>query len=140
MVSTMSNNNFISVQQKIRKKFKSAVTDSGRDVLYDRKEKAAISNLLTIYGIVSGEAIADIEKKYAGKGYGDFKKDLGDAVVSFLEPIQERLRGWQSRPDDIRDILLSGAEKARQIAAPKLEEVKSKLGLSASKIPVGGRK
>ena len=76
---------------QILKKFKRAVTDSEAKVKYDEEKKPAVSNLLTIYNGVTGSSISDIEKKYEGKGYGDFKKDLGEAVIAALTPIQKKI-------------------------------------------------
>jgi tryptophanyl-tRNA synthetase len=113
----------------VRKKFKVATTDSGREVVYDPEKKAAISNLLTIFSAVSGKPVKDLEAAYAGKGYGDFKKDLGEAVVEFLAPIQARLADWVARPDDVAAILAAGADKARELARRKLSRVKKTVGL-----------
>jgi tryptophanyl-tRNA synthetase len=126
--------------EKIRKKFKVAVTDSGREVVFDEEKKPAVSNLLTIYSVAAGVSMGEAQRRFEGKGYGDFKKELAEAVVAYLAPIQERLRGWQSRPDDVRDVLRDGAKRARELAKPKLDEVKAKLGLGLWPAPVGGRK
>ena len=68
------------------KKIKSAVTDTGREVQFNENEKPGISNLLTIFSALSGDAIPDIEKRYSDKGYGDFKKDVAELVIGFVEP------------------------------------------------------
>lgn len=125
--------------EKVRKKFKAAVTDSGREVAYDPEKKPAISNLMTIYGAVTGLEMKEIETRFAGSGYGDFKKGLAEEVVKFLEPIQAGFKSWQERPDELASILREGAERAGRLAKPKLEDVKRKLGLGV-RIPVkGGR-
>src|SRR5262249_30802150 len=74
----------------IRKKFKSAVTDSGRDVRHDRDEKPGVSNLIEIMSVATGDSIAAIEARYDGSGYGQFKEDVGEAVVALLDPIRQR--------------------------------------------------
>ncbi|MDP2630571.1 MAG: tryptophan--tRNA ligase, partial [Candidatus Uhrbacteria bacterium] len=113
----------------IRKKIKSAVTDSGSEVLFDEKKKPAISNLLTIYHLLSNRAIPEIEKEYLGKGYGQFKKDLSDVVVDFLKPIQDKLSECMSDTSMLSRILEKGATAARTQAENKMREVKEKIGL-----------
>ena len=76
----------------IRKKFKSAVTDSGREVRHDRDEKPGVSNLIEIMSVATGEPIAEIESRYDGAGYGQFKEDVGEAVVALLDPIRRAVR------------------------------------------------
>src|SRR5438445_13509524 len=76
----------------IRKKVRSAVTDSGRDVVHDREAKPGVSNLIEIFSVATGEAIAAIEARYDSQGYGQFKQDVAEAVVELLAPIQERYR------------------------------------------------
>ena len=77
----------------IRKKFKSAVTDSGREVRHDREEKPGVSNLIEIMSVATGDPIAEIESRYDGAGYGQFKEDVGEAVVALLDPIRQRYDG-----------------------------------------------
>src|ERR1700753_3382046 len=74
----------------IRKKFKTAVTDSGRDIRYVPEEKPGVSNLLEILSVATGRAIPDVESEYGGKGYGDLKGDTAEAVVELFAPIQAR--------------------------------------------------
>lgn len=112
----------------IRKKIKSAVTDSSGVVQYDKENKPGISNLLSIYSALTGEAIATIEEKYANKGYGDFKADLAEIVVQELEPIQERYENF-IQSDELDDILDAGAEKARFIANKTLKKMENAVGL-----------
>lgn len=112
----------------IRKKIKSAVTDSSGVVQYDKENKPGISNLLSIYSALTGEAIATIEEKYANKGYGDFKSDLAEIVVQELEPIQERYENF-IQSDELDDILDAGAEKARFIANKTLKKMENAVGL-----------
>ena len=112
----------------IRKKIRSAVTDSGREVKYDEANKPAISNLLVIYSLCSGQPIEEIEKKYSDSGYGEFKKDLADIVVEILEPIQKRFEEL-CKPGVIEEILQGGRERVEALAAPTLEDFRCKLGL-----------
>src|SRR3712207_9350526 len=71
------------------KKIKSAVTDTGREILYDTERKPGISNLLTIYAALTGRTIDELLEQYDGRGYGDLKKDLAEVVVEFVRPLQE---------------------------------------------------
>jgi tryptophanyl-tRNA synthetase len=111
----------------IRKKVKVAVTDSGREILA-RDDKPAITNLLSIYSVASGKTVKQLESEYEGKGYGDFKKDLADALVGFLEPAQERYRAYASDPGEVDRILEAGAEKAQAVAAKTLATVYERVG------------
>lgn len=113
----------------IRKKIKSAVTDSGSEVLFDEKKKPALSNLLTIYHLLSNRDISDIEEEYHGKGYGQFKKDLSDVVVDFLQPIQQKFSECINDTGALSRILEKGAHAARTQAEEKMKEVKEKIGL-----------
>ena len=112
----------------IRKKFKTAVTDSGRDVIHDPAEKAGISNLIEILSVATGDSIAEIESRYDGAGYGQFKEDVGEAVVQLLVPLQERYRGLRSDDAELRRLLRIGAEKAREASAPTLTAMYERMG------------
>ena len=112
----------------IRKKFKTAVTDSGRDVTHDPAEKAGISNLIEILSVATGDSIAEIESRYDGAGYGQFKEDVGEAVVQLLVPLQERYRGLRSDDAELRRLLRIGAEKAREASAPTLTAMYERMG------------
>lgn len=111
----------------IRKKVARAVTDSGREVKFDPANKPEISNLISILSQCSDKSIRDIELAYEGQGYGQFKKDVAEAVVETLAPIQERYREIRSS-GAIYDILRSGAERAQQAANKTLATVKEKMG------------
>jgi len=113
----------------IRKKIKRAVTDSGRDVYYDEENKAAVSNLMTIYSRFSGDSLDTIQERYAGKGYGDFKKDLAEVVVEGLRPLRGRYEELSREPQYLLDILKEGAEKAGAIAEQTMKDVKEKVGI-----------
>jgi tryptophanyl-tRNA synthetase len=111
----------------IARKIKSAVTDSGREVT-SAPDKPAISNLLTIYSVIEGRPVDELEAEYAGKGYGEFKKDLADALVAFLEPFQDRYEGLIAAPEDVAQLLEVGAEKAQGIASKTLASVYERVG------------
>lgn len=110
------------------KKIRSAVTDTGREIVFDVQQKPGVSNLLTIYSALSGRSIDDLVGAYAGKGYGDLKKDLGEVVREFVTPIQERVRGYLDDPAQLDKLLAAGAQKARAVAAPTLQAVYERVG------------
>jgi tryptophanyl-tRNA synthetase len=112
----------------VRKKFKTAVTDSGREVRYDPAAKAGISNLIEIMSVATGESFQAIESRYDGSGYGQFKQDVGDAVVALLEPIQERYRALRADERELQRMLAVGAEKARRASEPTLEAMYDRMG------------
>lgn len=114
--------------KKIEKKIKSAVTDSEGIVKFDKENKPGISNLLTIYSSCTGESIADLEKKYEGKGYGIFKQDVADAVVNLLQPIQERYAELIAS-EELDIILDEGAANASQVANKTIAKAKKAMGL-----------
>ena len=104
----------------IRKKFRSAVTDSGSEVRRGA-DKPGVTNLIDILSSLTGEAAEAIEARYDGAGYGQFKTDVGDAVVEAVEPIQERYRELRADPAELQRLLARGAEKARKASEPTLE-------------------
>jgi len=114
-------------EKAIRKKFGSAVTDSGREVRRG-PDKAGITNLIDILAVARGTDQAAIEREFEGAGYGDFKGAVADAVVALLAPVQERYA--ELRPDEaaLEATLAAGAEKARAIAAPVLADVRARMG------------
>jgi tryptophanyl-tRNA synthetase len=116
--------------ETVRKKIKSAVTDSGRDVHHDRQEKPGVSNLIEIMSVATGESFADIEARYDGAGYGPFKSDVADAVVALLDPIRGRYQELRADEQALRRLLSSGAEKAREAAAPTLETIYERMGFT----------
>ncbi|MEK7635991.1 MAG: tryptophan--tRNA ligase [Patescibacteria group bacterium] len=113
----------------IRDKIKKAITDSGSDIIYDLKNKKGISNLLAIYSLLFGKSIKDLEKKYKGKKYAEFKNDLADVVIDFFAPFQKKIKKLKNNPNQVREILKTGAERARIIAQTTMEEIKEKVGL-----------
>jgi tryptophanyl-tRNA synthetase len=112
----------------IRKKFKTAVTDSGTDVRHAPDEKPGISNLLEIMSVATGDPISELEGRYDGSGYGQFKQDVGEAVVQLLVPIQERYAELRADESQLRQLLSRGADKAREVSAPKLEQMYERMG------------
>jgi len=113
----------------IRGKIKRAVTDSEKEVRFDEARKPAISNLITIYSLLSGEQIGEIETMYAGKSYISFKNDLAEVVVNFLEPIQDKYQQLKADPGYVMDVLRKSEEKARMIASTNLADIKAKMGV-----------
>jgi tryptophanyl-tRNA synthetase len=111
----------------IRRKFKTAVTDSGKEVRRG-PEKAGVSNLIEIMSIASGEAPESIEARYDGQGYGQFKSDVADAVVELLEPVQRRYAELRADPAELERLLGVGAEKAAEEAAPTLAAMYERMG------------
>jgi tryptophanyl-tRNA synthetase len=116
----------------IRKKFKSAVTDSGREVRYDPQEKPGVSNLLEIMSVATGESIAELERRFEGAGYGDFKAAVGESVVELLTPIRERYEALRADERELQRLLAMGAEKARRVAEPTLETMYERMGFVRS--------
>lgn len=111
------------------KKIKSAVTDTGREVTFDEKEKPGISNLLTIHSTMSGKSISEIESDFVGKGYGDFKTEVAEVVVEFLRPIRQRTLELLEHEDALLAILHDGAAKARIVAENTVQMTYKNLGL-----------
>lgn len=111
-----------------RKKVMSATTDSGKEIRAEVPGKEGIGNLLMLYAAVSGRTMSALEKQYAGKGYGEFKRDLAEAVVRFLEPFQTRKRKVTTAA--VKAALAAGGRKANTRAEKKLAEVKKRIGLT----------
>jgi tryptophanyl-tRNA synthetase len=111
------------------KKFKSSVTDDGKEVKFDEKGKPGISNLLTIHSALSGKSIQEIENEFAGKGYGDFKSAVAEVVIAELEPIRERTKELMDDPAELVSLLSTGANKANEVASNTLKEVYAAIGL-----------
>jgi tryptophanyl-tRNA synthetase len=112
----------------IRKKFRSAVTDSGTDVRHDPDEKAGVSNLIEILSIMTGDEIPAIEARYDGGGYGTFKADVAEAVVSVLDPIRKRYEELRGDEAELQALLARGAEQARAVSGPTLEQMYERMG------------
>ena len=127
--SAASPNNYIALLDSVEvaaKKISKAVTDSGSEIK-SGKDKPALTNLLTIYSLLSGQTIKNIEKKYAGKQYSDFKKGLSEVVISFLKDFQAKFNKLDD--NEVKSILEAGAKKARAMAEKKMNDVKNKMGL-----------
>jgi tryptophanyl-tRNA synthetase len=112
----------------IRKKFKTAVTDSGRDVVHNPEEKPGVSNLIEIMSVATGASIPEIQARYDGQGYGPFKEDVAEAVVELLAPIQERYGGLRADDSELRRLLALGAGKAAAEAMPTLDRMYDVMG------------
>ena len=110
------------------KKFRSAVTDTEREIRYDPQVKPGISNLLVIYSTLTGKAIAELEAEYEGKGYGDLKKDIGAMFAEFVTPIQQRVQGYLDDPAELDKILAAGASRAREVASRTLATAYDRIG------------
>lgn len=113
----------------IMSKFKKAVTDSENIVRYDTENKPGISNLISIYGAISGKTNAEVEKEFEGKGYGDFKKAVAECVIEELRPLQTKYKELVSNPEYLKQIYVEGANKAKEKAEKTLKDVYSKIGL-----------
>ena len=114
----------------IRKKIMAAATDSGKDIIFNVTKKPGISNLLTIYSLLTGKTTQEIEKEFKGKGYGDFKKSLAEVVINYLEPFRRKQKELQTRDVYVKDILTKGASRAKIIAETTMNEVREKMGLA----------
>jgi len=112
----------------IRRKFKTAVTDSGTEVRHDREQKPGITNLLEIMAVATGDAVPELEARYDGSGYGRFKEDVGEAVVELLVPIQRRYEELRADEGELRSMLARGAEKARAESEPMLAQMYERMG------------
>ena len=110
------------------KKIRSAVTDSGSEIVFDKENKPGISNLLTIYSGLTDQSIKDLEAEYAGRSYGEFKVALGEVVESFLVEFQGRVNEYveSGRIDDILD---EGQERASRKADKMVEKMERAMGL-----------
>jgi tryptophanyl-tRNA synthetase len=120
----------------VRRKFKTAVTDSGKEVRYDREEKPGVSNLIEIMSVATGESFPEIESRYDGQGYGGFKEDVAEAVIALLAPIQARYRELRGDERELHRLLAVGAEKARKESQPTLERMYDVMGFV---MPQNGR-
>jgi tryptophanyl-tRNA synthetase len=115
------------------KKIRSAVTDTGREIVFDPENKPGISNLLTIYAGVTGRSIDELQDEYTGRGYGDFKKDLADVIVDLVTPIRDRTNDWLESPGRLADVLAHGADRARSVAEKTLATAYDRIGF----VPAG---
>jgi tryptophanyl-tRNA synthetase len=112
----------------VRKKISRAVTDSGTEIRADEEAKPGITNLLRIYSAVTGESVADLERRYAGQGYGRFKKDVAEVVVAAFAPIRERTEQMLKDETLLDKLLAHGAARARSVAGPTMTTVRDRMG------------
>ncbi|MEV0650422.1 tryptophan--tRNA ligase [Phytomonospora sp. NPDC050363] len=112
------------------KKIRSAVTDTGREIVFDEENKPGIANLLTIFSVLAGVTVPELEARYEGKGYGDFKGDLADVVVEAITPIAKRTDEYLADPGQLDKLLTEGARKARAVASATLADVYEKVGFA----------
>ena len=123
-------NNYIALLDDVevaKKKIMRAVTDSGSEIVYDLVNKPALSNLLTIYAQLGGRQIKRLEKDYAGKGYGEFKKDLAEVVAKFLQNFQDKYNKLSDKK--VLEILENGRKQVEKIAEEKMEKVRRVIGV-----------
>jgi len=111
-----------------RKKIMSAVTDTDRDIRFDPTAKPGVSNLLSIFAAVTGDSVTDLATRYSGRGYGDLKKDVADAVLALVQPIRTRTLELLDDPGELDRLLAIGADKARERAAGVLGDVYDRMG------------
>lgn len=136
--SDENQDNFVAILDKpdvIMKKFKRAVTDSETEVRFDVEKKPGVSNLMTIYGAMTGKGMDETEKEFAGRGYGDFKEAVGAAVVAGMRPLQERYAAFVADTPALEAMLAHCADRAEQVARKTLSKVQRKVGF----LPRGGR-
>ena len=131
--SATSTYNYISLTDlpdTVRDKLKKAVTDSGKEIIYDEDKKPAISNLLNIYSLVTDRDIKEIENEYKNaQSYAEFKENLAQVLIDFLKPFQKKLKELEKDKIYTDKIIKEGAEKTRKIAQDTLREVKNAMGL-----------
>ncbi|MBI2463207.1 MAG: tryptophan--tRNA ligase [Candidatus Spechtbacteria bacterium] len=130
MSKSLGPQNYVGIfedEEIIKDKIKKAVTDSGSEVKYNPKAKPAISNLLAIYSMISGMTIPQLEKRYEGRGYADFKNELADAVIKHLKPIREKFQNISD--DEAAEIFEKGGRKARTEADAVMKVVRKRVGL-----------
>jgi len=130
--SDENDKNYVSIiddAKKIEKKIKTATTDSGSEIKYDPENKAGLSNLMTIYSVLGGKTMDQIEQDYAGKMYGHLKVDLADLVVETLKPVKEKYDDLMKNKDYLDELLKSGAQRAQQRAKVTLDQVYQTVGL-----------
>jgi tryptophanyl-tRNA synthetase len=110
------------------KKIKSSVTDTDTEIRFDADNKPGVSNLLGIYSAVSGKSIKDLEAAFTGKGYGDLKAEVADAVIAVIEPIRQRATELLENTDELDSLLASGSARANELAEATLASVYDKIG------------
>jgi tryptophanyl-tRNA synthetase len=117
----------------IRTVIRRAVTDTGREIVFsDDPEKAGVNNLLEIYELLTGKSRPEIEARFAGQGYAVLKREVAEVMIEALRPIRERYQELISDPAELDRILAVGAERARSVAGPKIQEIKYRVGFIPS--------
>jgi tryptophanyl-tRNA synthetase len=111
------------------KKIKGSVTDTDIEIRFDTENKPGVSNLLGIYSAVSGKSVKDLETAFAGKGYGDLKTEVAEAVIALIEPIRARASELLENTDELDRLLASGSARANELAEATLASVYDKIGL-----------
>ncbi len=129
--SASTEKNYISLMDNakmVEKKIKAAVTDS-EGTIVRRPNRPGMTNLITLYSLVSGETPEKIEQHYEGKGYAPFKQDLAERTNGFLQPLQEKIRGYLEDETHLKNVLKKGAQRAREHADKKMEQVRQTIGI-----------
>ncbi|WET80421.1 tryptophan--tRNA ligase [Amycolatopsis sp. QT-25] len=114
--------------KKSAKKVRSAVTDTGREIVFDTENKPGVSNLLTILSALTDQPVADLQSSYEGKGYGDLKKGVAEAFVEWVTPVQERVQSYLDDVTELDKALALGAQRAREVASVTLRNVYENIG------------
>src|SRR3712207_4766791 len=114
------------------KKIRSAVTDTGREVVADPEGKPGVTNLLTIHSALSGRSVPELEEHFAGRGYGDLKKELAEVVTDFVTPVRARTQELLDDRAELQRVLARGAERAREVAGRTVREVYDRVGFLPS--------
>jgi tryptophanyl-tRNA synthetase len=110
------------------KKIRSAVTDTGREIRADAANKPGVTNLLTIHSALSGSSVAELEEHFAGRGYGDLKKELAEVVTDFVTPVRARTQELLDDPAELERVLAAGAARAREVAGATVAQVYERVG------------
>jgi tryptophanyl-tRNA synthetase len=131
--SEMSRISLLDDASKIKKAIMRATTDSDAEIRFDVATKPGVSNLLSIFGALTGESAETIASRYAGQGYGALKKDLVNVTIDVLQPIRQRYEAIRAS-DELFDILEDGARRANEIAEQTMERVRIKFGLGGRRI------
>jgi tryptophanyl-tRNA synthetase len=113
------------------KKIRSAVTDTGREVVADPETKPGVTNLLTIHSALSGRSIPELEEQFAGRGYGDLKKELAEVVTDFITPVRARTQELLADPAELERVLADGAARAREVAGATVAQAYQRVGFLA---------
>ncbi len=114
--------------KKSAKKVRSAVTDTGREIVFDTENKPGVSNLLTILSALTDQPVAELETAFEGKGYGDLKKGVAEAFVDWVTPVQERVQAYMDDVAELDKALALGAQRAREVASVTLRNVYENIG------------